>query len=329
MTYNVENLFDNLDDQGKEDETYLPIEVKRTAQHRRKCARVSRDYYRKLCMNTDWSDAKIKRKLKRLADVILQIKNGQGPDVLIMQEVENLNVLERLRLNHLKGKGYLKSILIEGPDKRGIDVAIMSKLPQAGKAKLNIIDLSVADKEKKKADKNWKARPTRGILQARFQLPDDKKLTVFGVHFPSQGSPTPYRKVAVTTLNKLKKKLAPSEYVIAAGDFNITTKEDAKEGLFSKDLAKEWMVSHLIGCNSCEGTHSYRGDWSFLDAILFSKNFRGEVWVVDRKSIRVANKSIYQKNHYGAPARFRDGKNQKGVSDHWPLAADIVPKGVY
>ena len=34
MTYNVENLFDSLDDPGKDDETYLPIEVKKTARHR-------------------------------------------------------------------------------------------------------------------------------------------------------------------------------------------------------------------------------------------------------------------------------------------------------
>ena len=325
MTYNVENLFDSLDDPGKDDETYLPIEVKKTARHRAKCQQASRDYYRKLCLEEDWSESKIKRKLTRLADVILQVRGGKGPDILILQEVENLNIAERLRLNYLTKAGYGPSILIEGPDKRGIDVAILSRLPIRKKSQLHKINLTFIDKETKK---EVPARPTRGILQATFTLPGDKSLTVFGVHFPSQGNPTKARRTAIKKLNALKKALPKTEYVIAAGDFNISSKEDAKEGLFSKELASEWLVSHQIGCDTCEGTHAYRGGWSFLDAILFSKNFQSELWTVDPKSIRIPNKSLYQMNHWGAPARFGDGLSQKGVSDHWPLAADIMPKEV-
>ena len=185
MTYNVENLFDNMDDPGKDDETYLPLSAKKTARHRAKCQQASRDYWVKQCLEVDWSDSKIKRKLGRLADVILQVKEGRGPDVLILQEVENLNILERLRLNHLQAAGYKKSILIEGPDKRGIDVAMLSRLPLKAEPKLHEVLLTKIDK---KSGKELPARPTRGILEARFELPDGKPLTVFGVHFPSPHS---------------------------------------------------------------------------------------------------------------------------------------------
>ena len=33
MTFNVENMFDNLDDPNKEDETYLPVSMKTSKTH--------------------------------------------------------------------------------------------------------------------------------------------------------------------------------------------------------------------------------------------------------------------------------------------------------
>ncbi len=326
MTYNVENLFDSLDDPGKDDETYLPIADKRTAKHRQKCGKVLKPWWRKQCLETDWSESKIKRKLGRLAKVIKQVKQGKGPDVLVLQEVENLNILERLRLNHLAGLGYHPAILIEGPDARGIDVAMLSKLPLVDTPKLNEVKLDYYDRKTGLVDPTKKARPTRGILQARFGLPNGDKLTVLGVHFPSQGAPTPARRKAIAVLEQVRAKLPKSEYVIATGDFNISTEEDVREGLVN-ELAKSWRVSHRIGCEKCLGTHNYRGGWSFLDMILFSKNF-GDGWFVDTKSIRIPNNSVLQVNHWGGPARFNDGLSQRGVSDHWPLAADILPSEV-
>lgn len=325
MTYNVENLFDSLDDPGKQDETYLPIEKKKTQKHRNECAKLGRDWYRQQCMESDWSESKIQRKIGRLADVILQVKDGQGPDILIMQEVENLNILERLRQNGLAKAGYTEAILIEGPDERGIDVAMLSKLPQAAPAVLHPIKLYEVDRKTGKFDTKKEGRPTRGILQAQFKMPDGKTLTVLGVHFPSQGGPTILRREALKTLSEVRKKLPKNSYVIAAGDFNITRTEDAKEGLFA-EVATDWLISHQVGCENCQGTHSYRGDWSFLDVMLFSKNFQDSPWKVDTESIRIPNQSLYQLNHWGAPARFDDGVSQKGVSDHWPMAVDILPQ---
>ena len=40
MTFNVENLFDNTDDPGKRDETYLPKETKTNQLHIEKCHQV-------------------------------------------------------------------------------------------------------------------------------------------------------------------------------------------------------------------------------------------------------------------------------------------------
>jgi endonuclease/exonuclease/phosphatase family metal-dependent hydrolase len=340
MTYNVENLFDNLDDPNKEDETYLSLKSKNSQAHKTKCNKIKIPHYKKECLNLDWSDQKIEIKLKRLADVILQNNDGVGPDILILAEVENINILERLRTGFLQNANYKKAILIEGPDERGIDVAILSRLELNSPPQLNSIDLSNLDKKyknkksskksrslknKKNNKKNFDLignRPTRGILQAQFILPNKELLTVFACHFPSQGSPTSFRLRAIETLNKLKSLLPSSEYVIAAGDFNITKEEDLKENLITKSLGDEWLISHKLGCKDCKGTHNYRGHWSFLDLILFSKNFDEGLWHIDSKSIEVGQKSQYQLKG-DTPARFEDGRLSVGVSDHLPLIAEI------
>ena len=40
MTFNVENLFDNEDDPGKDDQTYRAIEDKQTAAHKNACTAI-------------------------------------------------------------------------------------------------------------------------------------------------------------------------------------------------------------------------------------------------------------------------------------------------
>ncbi|MCB0377731.1 MAG: endonuclease/exonuclease/phosphatase family protein [Bdellovibrionales bacterium] len=319
MAYNVENLFDNQDDPGKDDETYMSKKSKQSPRHRMTCSGMSNPYYRQQCQELDWSDSKIQRKLKRIAHVILQVKKGLGPDIVILEEVENEKILEKLRKSYLQKAVYQKGILLEGPDKRGIDVAMLSRYPLVGKPILHPVQW-IPDPKKNKS-----ARPTRGILQAQFRLPTGDVLTVFGVHFPSQGNPVGYRWAAIETLRKAKQALPEDSLVVVGGDFNITAEEEGEKGLF-KSLANEFYISHFEGCSQCEGTHNYRGSWSFLDALLFSKNLKTQGrWKYVPESIRVANKSIYQLNNWGAPARFQEGISQVGVSDHFPIVAEIVP----
>ena len=59
--------------------------------------------------------------------------------------------------------------------------------------------------------------------------------------------------------------------------------------------------------------------------ILFQNRLvNGEdAWQVDPDSIRLMNHSVYQTNRFGTPARFGSGKASVGVSDHWPVYAEI------
>ena len=126
MTFNVQNLFDNIDDAGKDDKAYLPIEAKLDDAHIAECNEIPVESWRKECLELDWSDGAIDYKLEVLGETIRQIGDGQGPDIIAFQEVENAAILDRLRVEQLPDSGYLPAILIEGQDLRGIDVAFLS-----------------------------------------------------------------------------------------------------------------------------------------------------------------------------------------------------------
>jgi hypothetical protein len=49
MTFNVENLFDNVDDPGKEDRTYLALADKQSAEHKAACSEIQVDRWTEAC----------------------------------------------------------------------------------------------------------------------------------------------------------------------------------------------------------------------------------------------------------------------------------------
>lgn len=325
MTFNVENLFDNIDDPGKDDKAYLPISKKKSRQHIKECKKISVYPWRKDCLDKDWSDKNLRKKMQRLAAVIKQINHGQGPDILLLQEVENMRVLEIFRKTYLQASEYNKSILIEGKDNRGIDTAILTRLELAGKPKLH----QVPYKAEGSILKSHKLTNTRGVLEAPLRLPNGDTLHVYSLHFHSAGKPTYTRVQASEYLNTLLDRVPKGHYAIAGGDFNINRGENDIAKIYEKTLSPKWHVSHLVGCKKCRGSNYYhkKRQWSFLDAILFSReefdpeNESG--WVLNPKSIRIANKSEYQINRFGSPARF-DANKGSGVSDHWPIYAEII-----
>lgn len=315
MSFNVQNLFDNVDDPGKDDKAYLRIADKRGNAHIMACNEIEVDAWRNECLYLDWSDRAVTRKLRALADTIRQVNEGRGADVIAFQEVENVNILERLRTEHLAELGYQPAILVEGRDARGIDVAFLSKLPLRGEPVLH--DFDVPGFRERSGD-------TRGILQADFELPDGGVLTGFAVHFPAPYHPTPMRVAAYEHLNALRATLPDSHHVFAAGDFNTTSTEDEREGMLERYARPHWIVAHDL-CGACRGTYYYapEDNWSFLDTILFAPA-RGENTTagIRADSVAIANKNPAQVTARGTPARH-DSAAGIGVSDHWPIVATL------
>ncbi len=321
MTFNVENLFDTSHDEGTEDFTYLPLAKKSDAKIKEGCAKASSDYRRKECLETDWNEDVLKKKLSRVGLVIKQVGNGKGPDILTIAEIENEAVLNQLREQELKDLGYVTAKVIDSFDPRGIDPGVLSRFPMWREPKVHRIPLKALDKEGE-----YSANRTRGILEVPVTLPDGTKAVVYALHFASQQNPSYLRQQSVEFLNKLVNELPPDVVAIAGGDFNITSVENEKSGYFKTILNSAWQVAHLEGCKSCEGTHYYhpKTEWSFLDSILVRRaTIENTGWRLDPASVRVPNETRFQVSKYGSPARF-DANSPYGVSDHWPVYAEIV-----
>ncbi len=317
MQFNVENLFDNIHDEGTEDYPYLPLSEKSKPAVKKFCSEIKSSYYKSECLEKDWSDESVKLKLSQVGKTIRFVDNGQGPDNLLMEEVENIRILNRLVQDELKDLGYQIVVLIEGPDLRGIDPAFISNFPLVGKPQLHIIPYKDSDPEKLKY-----AKRSRGILEVTVELPNKKPLTFLIGHFPSQSNPTAWRKQAVEfATNLMKSYEAQGRAVIAGGDFNIISEEERDSGYFSKTLSTAGKVSHLVGCKSCEGSHNYKGQWSFLDVLVFGNRLDKASVNLIADSITVVKAPHHTKRN-GAPLSFR-AENKEGVSDHFPVYARL------
>ena len=319
MTFNVETLFDNNDDPGKDDKTFFALADKQTDEHKDACAEIQVERWRDQCLYWDWNNQIIEHKLSVVAKAILQINEGRGADIIALQEVENISIVERLRTEYLADAGYRRTILIEGHDLRGIDVAFLTRF-QLDREPVLHRPLFPGVEERLVAD-------TRGILQADFVLPDGSILTGFAVHFPAPFHPIGMRDAAYDHLNQLRSALPAGRPAFAAGDFNTTAKEDREKTLLERHVRPAWTIAHELGCGDCKGTYYYepRDDWSFLDMILWSSGGLGgarTTWNIRNNSVHVANRAPDQVLEDGTPARFQL-PGGTGVSDHWPLVMDI------
>jgi len=314
MAFNVENLFDTADDPGKDDATYLPAAVKSDPEHVAACELIEVDRWREDCLYLDWSEDALRFKLEQLAATILAYNDGIGPDILALQEVENIRVLDRLRGEFLAAAGYREPVLIEGLDDRGIDVAFLTRLPLAGRPVLHPVDMSAFPD---------RAQDTRGILEASFELPDGSLLTGYSVHFPAPYHPIEMRRTAYEHLNRIRADLPSDRPVFAAGDFN-TPKREMEDTTIMDDLVRPyWIVAHEVGCDGCKGTNYWRRgeSWSFLDMILFSPSESGR-WALDVDSVDVVTAFEGQLHEDGTPKRF-DLEAREGVSDHLPIVMSL------
>lgn len=321
MTFNVENLFDNRDDAGKDDKTFFALADKQSDEHKQACADIEVERWRDQCLHWDWNDSIIEQKLRVVANAILQVDDGRGPDIIALQEVENLAILERLRTGYLAAADYRPAVLIEGDDLRGIDVAFLSRLEIASEPVLHRIPFAGFERER--------VVDTRGILQADFALPDGSILTGFAVHFPAPFHPTEMRDAAYEHLNRLQAGLPTDRPAFAAGDFNTTAEEDREKKMLDRHVRAQWTVAHESGCGQCKGTHYYEpaDDWSFLDMILWrpgEDSGAQATWNIRKNSVYIANRTPDQVLESGAPARFSLPQGS-GVSDHWPLVMTIQP----
>lgn len=299
MFYNVENLFDTLDDPIKRDEDFLPTSEKA------------------------WNTEKYLTKLERLGEVIA----GPGEDFPVLvgiAEVENLNALKDLAEAEPLKKAKYEAILREGPDERGIDVGLLysPKKFKVVQSRSLPVDLPPDD------------RPTRTILHVHGRLKRGPELHVFVNHWPSRyggSEASEYKRVAAAEMLReavesvLSKN--PDAYIVCMGDFNdYPENRSLSEVLGAGSVDEPGFLVNLMKGKEEEwrGSYNYRGEWGFLDQIIISPNLVDGIApdVAPDKSGPYFTEEMMYVNDKGEeyPSRTYGGNNYfGGYSDHLPV----------
>ena len=290
--WNVENLFDCNDDSLKDDQQFLP-----------------EGSYR-------WTRGRYWKKLDNLSKTIAAIAGEDAwPMIVGMCEVENDTCLRDLtRRSPLRMARYAY-IHEEGPDVRGIDVAMLYDSTQFQLIGHEAVRIPSAE---------LGYRPTRDILHVWGQcssVPDTLHLVV--VHLPSRAGSgregTEHRRLAVKTLCDLLDELAGKK-VLLMGDFNAEPTDKIFRSINQR--MKSLVPQDKKELHREQGTYFFRNVWGFLDHILVSTRMLAFV----EKSVTVGNFPLLL-NERGTPNRTFQGPVYKGgISDHLPIWVDLLSK---
>ncbi len=314
--YNLENLFDTINDPDKNDEASPIMELPK--------AKRSAVYW---------------KKMDNMAKVLSQIgaktaKNS--PAIIGVAEVENSRVLKDLVSNRqLKAKDY-GFIHYESPDERGIDVALLYQ-----KKLFHPISSSSHEVITMRQDTH-KRDYTRDVLLVTGTL-DGDTISVLVNHWPSRyggekRSRPAREKAAAVNKHLVDSILAVRPYakVLIMGDlnddpFNTSVKQvlGAKaepEQVGAKGLYNP-MENMLV--KQGLGTLGYRDHWDLFDQIIMTKALLSK----DYSSYRFYKAGIFNPSYLVTPSgrykgypfrSYSNGHFTNGYADHFPVYVYLI-----
>lgn len=290
--WNVENLFDCQHDSLKEDHEFQP----------------EGEYH--------WTRGRYWKKLDNLSRTIAAIAgNDAWPMVIGMCEVENDSCLRDLtRRSPLRIARYAY-VHEEGPDVRGVDVAMLYDSLQFRPLGHNAIRIPSAEHG---------FRPTRDILHVWglcSTLPDTLHIII--VHLPSRSGSgqkgEAHRRLAVATLCGLLDDLE-GKSILLMGDFNAEPNDNIFRNI--RERMTSLMPQGRKELSRAQGTYYYRQLWGYLDHILVSTSLLPFV----EKQVQVG-RFPFLLTKEGTPWRTYQGPIYKGgLSDHLPIWVDLLSK---
>ncbi len=313
--YNLENLFDTINDVTINDEASPIMELK---------ANRSEVY---------WD------KIDKLSSTIAQIgadRSNTSPAIIGVSEVENLSVLEDLvKSKHLIKKEY-GIIHYDSPDKRGIDVALLYQKKYFKPVFHEAFNPNIYKD-------NFKVYTRDQLLVSGYL--DDELIHLIVNHWPSrsggEAKSSPLREKAAYQNTKIIAQIRekdPKAKIFSMGDFNDDpTNASFKEVLKTKSNKNEVGETDIY--NPYENmfkkgfnTLSYRDNINLFDQILISEPLldKGEKDYSTYKMFKamIFNKrflTIKKGQYKGYPFRsFSNGGYTGGYSDHYPVYMYLI-----
>lgn len=310
LTYNVENLFDDVSD-GTEYQGFDP----------------SRD---------NWNTELFERRLENTSAVIEAAVPG-GPDIIGLQEIENSHTLSRLVESHLPRLGYTELVMAPSPGSP-TQVALVSRFPVTS-VRSHMVSLPDTALRRSILEVRLDCGGTPLVVFVNH----------WKSKFGGGGAATEPERIGAATLlaRRIRELLhaEPNLNIVAIGDLNLSYDEYRRvEGAYqtalirlSDDYPPDYRDSGIFLTGDLgrsgeagrelvlytpwkeggyAGSYSYQGTWETIDHVLLGPNFangRG----LEYEEFRVIAPSFALSSR-GTPLRW-DTERRTGYSDHLPL----------
>jgi hypothetical protein len=308
--WNCENFYDTLNDPLKSDEEYLPT------------------------ANNGWDSKKYYKKLDHISDVISQLATDATPDgvaIMGLCEIESKSVLEDIvKAPKLKTRGY-KIVHVEGPDQRGVDVALLYNPKYFTVTSFHPYHLKLV------VDSNHTTRDQ--LLVSGKLLGEEFHFIV--CHWPSRfggGLSEPNRIAAAKLGRKIIDsllKVNANAKVILMGDLNDDP-SDVSIRKYLNATGNEKEVKAPLLYNPLEvlfkkgiGTLAYNDMWNLFDQeIMTPALINGDYKGLHYHEAHIFNKPFVlteSGNFRGYPFRtFSGGSYTGGYSDHFSVYSILL-----
>ena len=285
--YNVENLFDTIDNPNTRDNEFLPKSEKKW------------DTYR--------YNYKLNQLDKVFSEIIKKENENRLPDIIGLCEVENKLVIDDLLKTETFKNHTYKIIHKQSPDGRGIDCALLVD------EKFEVLNSYFI-----KINNPIESRATRDIVFGKLKF-KNQIINVFVNHWPSrwggQEASNHKRVFVAEVLRKyIDNNTLESDFNLIMGDFNdYPTNESLAEVLVKDDLVNLMSKSNVSG----RGSNNYRGYWDWLDQIIVSQD---DFKLISFGAFEEDFMMYTNKKGEVYPNRSFGGNNwYAGFSDHLPV----------
>jgi predicted extracellular nuclease len=316
LFYNVENLFDTLDDPLTNDNSFLPnSELK-------------------------WEQKRYVVKLQRISRVLKETEEPM-PGIIGLAEVENRKVLLDLIFSVGLSENEVGIAHFDSPDERGIDVALLYR-----KDLFRIADQESITPISVTFDEDYSDK-TRDILYVPLQNKSKDVLHVYVNHWPSrrEGKEISMKK-RFSAAKAMRQHIDivltkdPDARIIAMGDLNCTPDSppvykilDQKGNPENPLINLSWDI-HRSG----KGSTNFKGKWLIFDQILVSPNLTSdfqnqELYKSESNRFTVSPLSVVsypwllfynpKYNDHRPHKTFGGRKYHGGYSDHLPVAVEL------
>lgn len=312
MFYNVENLYDTINNPRTFDDDFTPNG------------------------ELHWGSYRYHKKIEDIGKAISSLGGKYPPALVGLCEVENDAVLKHLTQESSLAKHKYKYLITKSKDSRGSNVALLYQRDQ-----FRIIQKQsytpIIDSENK--------RTTRDIYHIVGEVVNGKMLDLFICHYPSRTEGVAKSRPLRIEVSKLLRQKVDSIYkvrkdpnIIIMGDFNDYPFDiSIKETLDAKSLEAKIenrhiynMFLHLGRKKKDIASYKHKGTWNYLDQFIVSGNLLDpihSVHVIDNKAHVYAPPFLIEEDEkHGGIKPFRTFSGWtylSGTSDHLPIYMDL------